>query len=56
MNETKKTYVKPAIEGVYLLPDEAVLGGCKMSDTQSAPSLERTGCETSNCVTDSTIS
>ncbi len=29
MNETKKTYIKPAIEGVYLLPDEAVLGGCK---------------------------
>jgi hypothetical protein len=29
MNETKKVYVKPAIEGVYLLPDEAVLGVCK---------------------------
>lgn len=31
MNE-KKTYVKPAIEGVYLLPDEAVLGACKSSN------------------------
>lgn len=29
MNEQKKTYIKPAIEGVYLLPDEVVLGGCK---------------------------
>jgi hypothetical protein len=29
MNETRKTYVKPAIEGTYLLPDEAVLGACK---------------------------
>ncbi len=29
MNETKKKYIKPTIEGVYLLPDEAVLGHCK---------------------------
>lgn len=55
MNE-KKTYVKPTIEGVYLLPDEAVLGGCKMSDTLSAPDQGGTGCETNACITDSTIS
>ncbi len=29
MSGTKKVYVKPTIEGVHLLPDEAVLGHCK---------------------------
>ena len=47
--ESRKPYVKPRMEQVQLLPEEAVLaGGCK-TDTSSGPSVP--GCELGGCIT-----
>jgi hypothetical protein len=32
-NKAKRSYAKPAMKRVHLKPEEAVLGGCKTSDT-----------------------
>jgi hypothetical protein len=52
----KKPYVKMRIEEVQLVPAEAVLGGCKLSDTTSAPSGGGIGCAVNSCVNDGTFS
>jgi len=45
-----------AVESVQLVPEEAVLGGCKLSDTTSAPSGGGIGCSLNSCVNDGTFS
>lgn len=37
MEKKRKPYTKPMVEGVYLLPDEAVLADCKAAGS-SGPS------------------
>ena len=36
-NEIRKPYHKPEIERVRLVPEEAVLGGCKMTGGDAGP-------------------
>jgi hypothetical protein len=38
----RKTYIKPRIERVSLVPEETVLGGCKIAPTGDGPMY--TGC------------
>ena len=49
---TKKQYVKPVVEKVSLVPNEAVLGGCKTLSTGSAEYEALDGCAAASCVTD----
>jgi len=35
--QIRKSYIKPRIERVSLVPEETVLGGCKIPDTGSGP-------------------
>jgi len=52
MTEQKKPYVKPELERVKLVPDEAVLGGCK---TDAGGGLLPAGnCATASCVANAT--
>ncbi|MDF1512974.1 MAG: hypothetical protein P1S60_04100 [Anaerolineae bacterium] len=53
MEQKRKHYCKPAVEAVSLVPDEAVLGGCKM--TSGALGIGQTGdCNLASCVGNAT--
>lgn len=53
MVSNKKEYQKPRIEQVSLVPDEAVLGGCKVLGTGDGIGVTA-NCETNSCVNDGT--
>jgi hypothetical protein len=48
--QRRETYEKMTVERVRLVPEEAVLGGCKTSTTSSAFATRGSGCVTSSCV------
>ena len=56
--ETKKEYQKPEFTRVKLVPEEAVLGGCKTIGAASGPesngSKPNCGLPDSGCLTDGT--
>lgn len=55
MTEQKKPYVKPELERVKLVPDEAVLGGCKTTDGGGIGTSSPAGnCATASCVDNAT--
>ena len=51
-NEDRKPYRKPVIQQVKLVPEEAVLGGCKTASAGGGINLVGSG----NCVTASCVS
>ena len=53
-DKRKKLYRKPQIQQVKLVPEEAVLGGCKTATTATASVSQGTGCSQSSCVDNGT--
>jgi len=52
-DKRKKFYSKPQIQQVKLVPEEAVLGGCKVADTGGGIG-STTSCTTNSCVNNGT--
>jgi len=53
--QVRKSYIKPRIERVRLVPEETVLGGCKTPGFEINQELETSGCrilDTSPCFND----
>jgi hypothetical protein len=49
--ETRKPYCKPEIERVKLVPEEAVLGGCKTLANGGGIGLVSGSCQLEGCIT-----
>jgi hypothetical protein len=47
-NDSRRRYVKPVVESVTLVPDEAVLGGCKTSNG-GGQNVTGSSCFGNNC-------
>lgn len=47
-SNNKRRYVKPTVESVRLVPDEAVLGGCKTL-SGGGQNVTSTSCFMNNC-------
>jgi hypothetical protein len=52
--QRRETYVTMKIEKVRLVPEEAVLGGCKTESAGQTGQGQTGNCETASCVSNAT--